>query len=249
MKHILLTVAYDGTFYHGWQRQKNQITVQEAIESCLTRMFNQKISIRGASRTDAGVHAKGQRALFSVDTTIPVEKLPLAINNTLPGAIRIIKAREVCSSFHPQFSALSKSYCYSIYNRSIIDPVYNNYAWHVKSNLKIDLMKKAAESLIGEKDFKAFQAVGSGTKTTVRTIYRVNIENRDNIINIHIVGNGFLYNMVRIISGTLAYVGYGKLQPDDMEKIILSKNRAEAGITAPPQGLSLLEINYADESP
>ena len=243
---ILLTIAYDGTNYFGWQKQNEQITIQEEVENAISKVYGRPLTIRGASRTDTGVHARGQRAMFSLEhNNIPLDKLPLAINNKLPAAIKIMKATEVFDDFHPQYKAKNKTYQYKIYNANIIDPVYNNYAWHVKPTLDIEKMKRAAVCLLGEHDFNAFCAAGSSVTSTIRTIYHIDITRlTDNMISIVINGNGFLYNMVRIIAGTLCYIGYGKLDVADMQKILLSKDRTTGGITAPPQGLTLVQINY-----
>ena len=242
---ILLTIAYDGTNYFGWQIQDNFITVQGEVEAGLKRLFSKAIEIRGASRTDSGVHALGQRAVFTIDTTIPMENLPYAINNNLPRDIRVTKAVVVEESFHPQYLAKNKTYRYKILNMPHMNPLLNNYAWHVPRTLDIEKMKEASKFVIGEHDFDAFCASGATTKTSIRTVYDLQVKTgEDSIVYIEINGNGFLYNMVRIIAGTLVYIGYGKLQVSDMEKIIASKNRTLAGITAPPQGLTLMEINY-----
>ena len=242
---ILLTVAYDGTNFFGWQKQNEQITIQEELENALSKVYGKPIAVRGASRTDTGVHAKGQRAMFEIEqNNIPLHKLPLAINNQLPRTIKIFKAVEVPADFHPQYQAKNKTYVYQIYNANILDPVYNNYAWHVKPVLDIKKMQAAAQYLIGEHDFNAFCAAGSSVKSTIRTIYSIDISQVNNLVTIRINGNGFLYNMVRILAGTLSYIGYGKLSVGDMQTILASKDRTTGGITAPPEGLSLLHINY-----
>ena len=242
---ILLTIAYDGTNYFGWQLQDDFVTIQGEMEKALAKLFNKRLEIRGASRTDRGVHAYGQRAVFTIDTTIPMQGIPYAINNILPRDIRVHSAKVVERSFHPQYDALYKIYTYKIYNSKFIDPILNNYTWHVPQQLDINKMQEAAKSLIGTYDFAAFCATGSSTKTTVRTIYSIDITTtEEKSIVIKIKGNGFLYNMVRIITGTLVYIGYGKLQVADMAKIIMSKDRTKGGITAPPQGLCLTHIEY-----
>lgn len=244
-KKFLLTIAYDGTKYSGWQRQERQVTVQETIENALKVVFNKSIAIRGASRTDSGVHAIGQRAVFNVETTIPVESLPLAINNKLPRDIRITKAIECDSDFHPQYDAKKKTYIYKIYIGKIMNPLLNNYAWHVKPLLDIEKMNIAAKVLIGEHNFLSFCAVGGSAKTFERTIYDIDVKKiADNTLEISVTGNGFLYNMVRIISGTLVYMGYGKLDYLNMANILSCLDRTKAGVTAPPQGLTLMKIEY-----
>lgn len=242
---ILLTIAYDGTKYYGWQYQNGFITVQGEVEKALSKLFNTRVDIRGASRTDKGVHALGQRATFEMETSIPLSNLPYAINNLLPEDIRVHKAEEVEQAFHPQYNAINKTYAYKIYNAAFHNPLLNNYAWHINKELDITKMKEASKHIIGEHDFSAFCASGATSKTRTRTVNSLEIYKQDNIITIEINGNAFLYNMVRIITGTLVYIGYGKLQPNDMPIIISSLDRAKAGITAPPQGLSLMYINYS----
>ena len=240
----LLTIAYNGTNYSGWQRQENSITIQETVEKAIKKLFEKNLEIRGASRTDAGVHALGQRAVFIHKHTIPMENLPLAINNFLPPDIRILKAEISHEEFHPQYDAKNKTYKYKIYNKKIMNPLEDNFAWHVNTWLDINLMKRAAHYLIGTHDFNAFCASGATTKTTTRTVNEITISRKDDIVEISINGNGFLYNMVRIIAGTLAYVGYGKLEAEEVHNILKNKDRTKAGITAPPNGLTLIQINY-----
>lgn len=253
---ILITIAYDGTNYCGWQRQNNQVTVQEEVEKGIKKLFGRAIEVIGASRTDSKVHALGQRATFNVSTTIPLSNIPLALNNNLPNDIRITKAEEVKDTFHPQYNAINKTYSYKIYNSNIINPMYNNYAWLVKQKLNTSNMQKAAHFLLGKHNFLSFCATGSSAKTFEREIYDITINNREvtqnkfsqcnnmPIIEIFVTGNGFLYNMVRIIVGTLVYVGCGKLSVDDIKSILLSQDRTKAGITAPAMGLVLCNINY-----
>lgn len=241
---ILLTIAYDGTKYFGWQRQHNFVTVQGEVEKSLTKLFNTNIAAAGASRTDTGVHAIGQRATFEIETTIPIDKLPYAINNVLPKDIRVHKAEEVDLNFHPQYNAKNKTYRYKIYNAPFPNPMLNNYTWHVPKEIDIEKMKEGAEYILGQHDFSAFCASGATSKTRVRTVYSLEIYKEDNIIYFDINGNGFLYNMIRIIAGTLVYVGTGKFEPSDIPKIINSLDRTKAGKTAPAEGLTLMHINY-----
>lgn len=244
MKKILLTIAYDGTRYFGWQRQENFITVEGEVEKALSKLFNANVELRGASRTDTGVHALGQRATFEISTTIPTCRLPYAINNILPDDIRVHKAEEVSAKFHPQYDAKNKTYRYKIYNDLFKNPILNNYTWHIHNNLDMDKIKEASKHIIGKYNFSAFCASGSTTKTKVRTVYCLDIYKEENLIFIDINGDGFLYNMVRIIAGTLVYVGIGKIDPNEIPEIIESLDRTKAGKTAPPQGLTLMKINY-----
>ncbi len=244
MMNILLMVSYDGTNYHGWQRQNGQITVQECLENALSQLYKEEITVRGSSRTDTGVHCKGQGALYKTDRNIPVDRLPYAVNAFLPDDIVINGAYEVDDDFHPQYSVIDKTYEYKILNAEFRDPMLINYTEFIRYKLDVDKMKAACPYFCGEHDFKAFCASGSDAKTTVRTVYELNVEKKGDIISIRIRGNGFLYNMVRIIAGTLAYVGLGKIQPEDVPHIISGLDRTKAGKTLSPNGLTLLEVNY-----
>lgn len=241
---VLLTVAYDGTAYCGFQRQTNGITVQEKLEDALSCLFSSKINVAGASRTDAGVHALGQRITFIIEPMkIPLDRLPYAINANLPDDITVHMAEKVSDGFNPRH-AKDKTYIYQIYNSRFPNPTLRNYTWFVPYKLDINDMRKAAEAFVGSHDFKAFCATGSSVKTTVRTIYQCNIVRDEDLISLSIKGNGFLYNMVRIITGTIMYVGHGKIPAESIPDIILSRDRTQAGKTAPPQGLFLRDIKY-----
>lgn len=241
---ILLKVAYDGSNYYGWQRQKGFITVQEKLEDGLTALMGNKISVRGASRTDTGVHALAQGAVFEADTTIPIASIPYALNSFLPDDIVVTGAREVDESFHPQYSVIDKTYEYLILNDEFKNPKLIKYTDFIRERLDIDKMREACKYFLGEHDFKAFCASGSTAKTTVRTIYSLTVDKRENIVCIKVTGSGFLYNMVRIIAGTLAEIGKGKLQPQEAEEIIASRDRTKAGKTLAPNGLTLTEVHY-----
>lgn len=244
MKRILLTISYDGTNYSGWQKQKNAVTVQGEFDKACSTLFKTDIESIGASRTDAGVHALGQRAVIDVDTSIPAEKIPLALNPLLPDDIVVTHAEEVGADFNPRFKALKKTYEYSIYNAPFRNPLYRNYSEYVRCELDLDSMRTACEAFVGEHDFRAFCASGNSSKTTVRIIYSLDIEKEGDFIKIRVTGNGFLYNMVRIIAGTLIYVGEGRIAPDDLPEIIASGDRRKAGKTAGPSGLVLVKIMY-----
>lgn len=244
MKRILLTISYDGTNYSGWQKQKNAVTVQGEFDKACSTLFKTDIESIGASRTDAGVHALGQRAVIDVDTSIPAEKIPLALNPLLPDDIVVTHAEEVDADFNPRFKALKKTYEYSIYNAPFRNPIYRNYSEYVRCELDLDSMRTACEAFVGEHDFRAFCASGNSSKTTVRTIYSLDVEKDGDFIKIRVTGNGFLYNMVRIIAGTLIYVGEGRIAPDDLPEIIASGDRRKAGKTAGPSGLVLVKIMY-----
>lgn len=244
MKRILLTISYDGTNYSGWQKQKNAVTVQGEFDKACSTLFKTDVESIGASRTDAGVHALGQRAVIDVDTSIPAEKIPLALNPLLPDDIVVTHAEEVDADFNPRFKALKKTYEYSIYNAPFRNPIYRNYSEYVRCELDLDSMRTACEAFVGEHDFRAFCASGNSSKTTVRTIYSLDIEKDGDFIKIRVTGNGFLYNMVRIIAGTLIYVGEGRIASDDLPEIIASGDRRKAGKTAGPSGLVLVKIMY-----
>lgn len=242
---VLLTVAYDGSGYYGWQRQKDFVSVQQRLEEALSALLKKDITVRGASRTDTGVHSLGQRAVFTDDSlTIPVEKIPYAVNGFLPDDIVITDAVRVNEDFHPQYSVTDKTYEYKILNADFRNPMLNRYTEFVRPRLDVAAMQAACPYFLGEHDFKAFCASGGSSKTTVRSIYALDVTKNDDIITVRINGSGFLYNMVRIVAGTLVYVGLGKLAPDDMESIILSLDRTRAGKTLSPNGLTLMEVNY-----
>lgn len=244
--YILLTIAYDGTSYCGWQRQKNGIAVQQIIEEALESLFKSPFSITGASRTDARVHALGQKAGFTTDKcVIPLSKLPQVLNTILPEDIKILCAEEKEKDFHPRFHAKVKTYEYRIQNTPYPWPQLRNFSYHIPYKLDFDSMQEASACFKGTHDFKAFCATGGSAKTTVRTIYQIELtKNENNIITLVLKGNGFLYNMVRIIAGTLAYVGQGKIAPGYIPAIIATGRRSLGGITAPPQGLTLLNVEY-----
>lgn len=253
-RNVLLTIEYDGSGFHGWQRQPEVRTVQGELERVLTRVCGVPIDINGTSRTDAGVHALGQRASFKGDFGIPTDRLMLAANNLLAGGmnsqrgvgdVRIIAAEEVPDDFHARFSSRGKMYRYIIRNCPDVDIFQRNYCYQVRKPLDIEAMTKAAAYIEGTHDFKCFQAAGGQEKeTTVRTIHSLNIRCESGNVIIEVSGDGFLYNMVRIIVGTLTEVGLGKKRPEDVRNIIESRDRQKAGHTAPAEGLYLVEIYY-----
>ena len=243
-KRVKLTIEYLGTAYCGWQRQKNGISVQEVIEGALKKLFEESIALHGSGRTDSGVHAAGQVAHFDVDTTVPTENIPFAINSYLPSDIQILSAEEVGNDFHARFNAKTKTYRYALYVDKHIRPLIDMQATNVHIRPDIALMREAAKKLKGEHDFKCFLAAGSSVKDTVRTIYSLDISEAENKIYVTVSGNGFLYNMVRILSGTLYYVGIGKLSVADIDKILNGKERKLAGKTLPAKGLTLLSVSY-----
>lgn len=265
-KNVLLTIEYDGSEFFGWQRQPDKPTVQGHLEEILSSLFKKEITINGTSRTDAGVHAYGQMASFKADIKFPTEKIPLVVNNALCrhekgsfalSSVRIVSAEEKPMDFHARFNCKGKKYIYRINNSGSNNVFMRNYLYNVDKPLDIELMKRAASYLKGTHDFKSFEASGGNPReTTVRTIFDIDVrscgmknmfesgENADMGIEIHVSGDGFLYNMVRIITGTLVDIGLGKISPDSMRDIIEAKDRRKAGHTAPPYGLYLAEVYY-----
>lgn len=245
MNNIMLNLSFDGTNYHGFQRQKNGITIQEALETALSKLYKENIVITGCSRTDSGVHALSYACNFKTEKTIPPEKLPLAVNSLLNVDIRVHGAKLVSDDFNSCFCAVRKTYNYFVHNSRIGDPFLSRYSLQIPQKLNTKNMQDAAKAFIGEHDFKAFCAAGSTAKTTNRTIYDFSVtEKENNLIVFSVTGNGFLYNMVRIMVGTLIEVGNGKFAPEDISLILSSRNRTMAGYTVAPQGLFLSEIIY-----
>lgn len=244
MRNIKLTIEYDGTGYHGWQSQVNAISVQGVLEKALSSLTGEACSLTGASRTDAGVHACGQTANFFTDSNIPPSKYFLALNSIIPDDISIVKSEEVSPDFHSRFSAKGKRYKYLVYNMRHPSALMRNRSYHVPLPLNLDHMKEAGAFFIGKHDFSAFQASGSAAKTSVRTITGLTLERKDSLIELNISGDGFLYNMVRIITGTLIDVGLGRTPVNEIPDIISNGDRHAAGRTAPPQGLYLIEVFY-----
>lgn len=288
-RRILLRVAYDGTNYHGWQLQPNAATIEGELNRALSALTGEEIVVTGASRTDAGVHALGNVAVFDTISRIPAEKFSYALNQRLPEDIVIQSSKQVEDDFHPRHCDCRKTYEYDILNRTFPLPAYRNTAYFLYGTLDIEAMRKACQAFLGEHDFASFCAAGAQVQTTVRTIYSLEVECRpltgagtpvplasgeaviavdgesgeqaqsasgkaaipaageesaDQLLTIRIKGNGFLYNMVRIIAGTLVEVGRGHIKPEEVAGIIAAKDRSKAGPTAPARGLRLVEIEY-----
>lgn len=246
MKRIKLTVAYDGTNYQGWQIQKNGETIESVLNRALKELTGEDIQVLGASRTDSGVHAMGNVAVFDTGVRMPGEKFVYALNQRLPEDIRIQHSCEVPDDFHPRYQETVKTYEYRILNREFPLPAYRFNTYFTYRPLDEKRMQKAAEYLVGEHDFRSFCAAGAQVKTMVRTVYELTVTREGELITIRITGNGFLYNMVRIIAGTLMKVGQGEWEPGQMQEILEAKNRAAAGPTAPAKGLTLVEIRYPE---
>lgn len=247
MRNIKLTIAYDGTKFKGWQIQPEELTVQSILESRLETMFKQNIKLMVSGRTDAGVHALGQVANFMFDSNISVKKLPVAINALLDEDIRVLNAEEVEMQFDSRFSAKKKTYKYRIYNSVISNPFLNRFACTVPYKLNIEKLDEISKILEGEHDFRAFMSVGSNPKSTVRTIYSFEYKLTDNLLEIEITGNGFLYNMVRIIIGTVIQVISGVRDINCFERAMQTHDRNILGPTAKASGLFLKKVYYIDE--
>ena len=244
MRNIKLVIEYDGKDFNGWQKQPNKLNIQGEIENVIANITKEEVELTASGRTDAGVHALGQVANFKTNSQIPIEKFPIAINSQIKNSIRIKSAEEVDERFHSRFNCKRKTYRYVIDNSKYGSAIYRNLSYHVSTKLNVDEMKKAIKYFEGEHDFKAFKSSGTSSKSSVRTIYKAIIKEKDENIIIELTGNGFLYNMVRIIVGTLVEVGLGKIDSKEIPDIIESKDRQRAGKTLPPQGLFLLEVEY-----
>lgn len=244
MKRIKLTVAYDGTDYCGWQVQPNGMTVEEILNRELSALTGEKVKVIGASRTDAGVHAEGNVAVFDTETGIPAERIAYALNCRLPEDIVAVKSEEVPGDWHPRYQCSVKTYEYRILNREMPDPVCRRSTVHVSYPLNLGDMRTAAGYLKGEHDFKSFCSPHTEVKDTVRTVHSLEIEKEGDIITVRISGNGFLYNMVRIIVGTLINVGRGACPPEKVKEILEARDRRKAAATAPAKGLVLKHIRY-----
>ncbi|MBQ9928352.1 MAG: tRNA pseudouridine(38-40) synthase TruA [Lachnospiraceae bacterium] len=246
MKRVLLVVAYDGTAYNGWQLQPGAATIEGELNSALSRLLCEEIRVIGASRTDSGVHALCNIAVFDTNARIPAEKISYALNQRLPEDIRIQKSMEVASDFHPRHCNSKKTYEYRILNREFSFPTRRLYAHFTYVPLDAELMRRGAAYLIGEHDFKSFCATAAVVETTVRTITDVQVERINEEIVIRVSGTGFLYNMVRIIAGTLMEVGRGNYPPEKVQEILEAKDRQAAGPTAPACGLTLVKYEFED---
>ncbi len=245
-KRVFLRIAYDGTNYCGWQIQINGITVEEIINRELSRLLGEEIVVIGASRTDSGVHALGNVAVFDTESRIPAEKMSFALNQRLPEDIRVQESFEVAADFHPRYTNSIKTYEYKILNKRHPMPTERLYSYFVYMPLDVEKMKHAAEYIVGEHDFKSFCSNRTQVENTVRTVYKLDVFKENDMIHFVISGNGFLYNMVRIIVGTLVKVGLGVYPPEHVKEILDACNRDVAGPKAPAEGLTLVKIQYED---
>lgn len=245
MRRIQLTVAYDGTAYHGWQIQPNGVTIEEMLNKALGDLFGEPIQVIGASRTDAGVHAMGNVAVFDTEGRMAADKICFALNQRLPEDIRVQSSREVPLDWHPRKQACVKTYEYRILNRRMEVPMWRNYAYFYYYDLDLERMNQGAEYLLGVHDFKSFCSAKTQVEDTVREIYSLQVrQDEGDLVTIRVQGSGFLYNMVRIIAGTLIQVGSGKIPPEKVREILEAKDRRTAGPTAPAKGLMLVGMEY-----
>ena len=248
MRRILLTVEYDGTAYAGWQRQINGLAVQQVLEEALSSACGHPVTVTGASRTDAGVHALDQKVHFDTGCSIPPEKYPFVLNTMLPPDIRVLDAREVPADFHARFLTSGKTYTYRIWNARHASALRRNTHWHVPVPLEEEPVRRALESLPGRHDFAAFQAAGGTAKTTVRNLHAADLEIHGHEWILTVSGEAFLYNMVRIIAGTAVEIGLGRLAPDAFTKAFETLDRLALGMTAPAHGLELTEVRYPEKA-
>lgn len=246
MKRVKLTVAYDGTNYHGWQVQENGITIESELNRCLSELLGERIRVIGASRTDAGVHALCNVAVFDTESRMPAEKVSYALNQRLPEDIRVRKSEEVEADWHPRRCESRKTYEYRIYRGEFPMPVKRLYSYFTYHDLDVESMRRGAAFLEGEHDFRSFCQTGSQAESTVRTVYSVEVEEQGDELVIRVCGNGFLYNMVRIIAGTLLEVGRGRRRPEELAAVLQAADRSAAGPTAPAHGLTLVKYEFAE---
>ncbi len=244
MRNIKLTIEYDGKDFDGWQKQPNKLNIQGEIERAIEELTGEKVELIASGRTDAGVHALGQVANFKTSSNFPTEKFPIAINSKLKKLIRIKEAEEVDERFHSRYNCKKKTYRYIINNSKQGTAIYRSLEYFMPVKLDVEAMKKAIKYFEGEHDFKAFKASGTSSKSSVRKIYKTKITEENERIIIELTGNGFLYNMVRIIVGTLVDVGMGKIKPEEIEDIINSGDRKRAGKTLPAHALYLVQVKY-----
>ena len=246
MRNIVLILKYEGSAYHGWQIQKNAVSVAQTVERAVAMVTGSPSHVTGCGRTDAGVHAKRYVANFRTESRIPVDRLPYALNTHLPDDIVVSEAFETHPDFNAITSCVRKEYTYLIYNSRIRDPFYVNRAWFYPKYLDENVMQRAADCFVGTHDFAAVRSVGTDVKTTVRTVYYYSVERTDDLIRCRICANGFLYNMARAMVGTAVYAAEGKFSPEAVTEILAGKNRTLAGPTAPAGGLYMTRLWYDD---
>ena len=246
-RNIALKLMYVGTAYHGWQVQKNAVSVAETLEKALSTVVCHPVKCTGAGRTDAGVHAEVYIANFHTRSSIPTDRIPLAVNTRLPDDIVVVKATEVPEHFNAIGSCLRKEYTYRIYNSRLGNAFYVNRAWFYPKHLDESIMQRAADCFVGTHDFSAVRAVGTEVRSPVRTVHYFNITRTGDLIECRVCANGFLYNMVRAMVGTCVYAAEGKFAPEDVSAILESRNRTAAGPTVPPGGLFMTQLWYDED--
>lgn len=244
MKRLLLTIQYDGSAYHGWQVQSNAVTVQEMLQNAVEKLFGKRLDVKGCSRTDSGVHAN--MYCVSLDTDMPIgeSSVVMALNTYLPRDIAVMQCREVPCDFHPRYACKSKEYIYKLYNGKIRNPFLENYAYHYRYDIDAEYLNREAQAFVGTFDYSGFCSVKSDVEDTVRTVKSFNVWRDGDMVYFKVEADGFLYNMVRIMVGTLLFVSEGKIKKGELTDVIRSKVRQRAGKTAPPQGLYLNKVNY-----
>lgn len=244
MKRLLIQLKYDGSSYHGWQVQSNAVTVQEVFQNAVENVFSKRLDVKGCSRTDSGVHANMYCLTLDTDMNISNEGVVMALNTHLPKDIAVVSCREVDSDFHPRYSCVSKEYIYKIYNGKIRNPFYADYAFHYRYPIDADYLNKEAQAFVGTYDYKGFCSSHSDVEDTVRTVKSCCVWREGDMVYFRVEADGFLYNMVRIMVGTLLFISQGKIKSGELESIILSGDRRRAGKTAAPSGLYLNKVNY-----
>lgn len=244
MKNLLVTVKYDGSAYHGWQVQKNALTVQQVFQDAVEKVFKKRLDVKGCSRTDSGVHANMYCLSFITDMDISDRGVVMALNTHLPDDIAVISCQQVNEDFHPRYSCKSKEYVYKLYNGEIRNPFYSKYAYHYRYNIDAEYLNRQAQAFVGTYDYSGFCSAGSDVEDTVRTVYSFSVWREGDMVYFKVEADGFLYNMVRIMVGTLLFIAQGKIGEGELLDIIKSKDRKRAGKTAPPQGLYLNKVNY-----
>lgn len=244
MRRLLLTIQYDGSAYHGWQVQKNAVSVQQVLQDAIEKVFTKRLDVKGCSRTDTGVHANMYCVSIDTDMSIDDESVVRALNTYLPNDIAVVDCKQVDNDFHPRYNCKSKQYVYKLYNGKIRNPFLTNYAYHYRYPIDADYLNQQAKAFIGKHDYSGFCSVKSDVEDTVRNVYAFDVWRDGDMVYFKVEADGFLYNMVRIMVGTLLFVSEGKIKKDELSSVIASKDRKRAGKTAPPQGLYLDKVNY-----
>lgn len=244
MRNLLIEIKYDGSLYHGWQVQKNALTVQEVFQNAVEKVFGERLDVKGCSRTDAGVHANMYCLTLNTDMAISDDGVVMALNTYLPKDIAAVACREVDSDFHPRYSCKTKEYVYKIYNGKIRNPFYADYALHYRYPIDADYLNKEAQAFVGRYDYSGFCSANSDVEDTVRTVKACSVWREGDMVYFKVEADGFLYNMVRIMTGTLLFISQGKIKSGELMDVIKSKDRKRAGKTAPAQGLYLNKVNY-----